>query len=65
VGINEKLLKRTAAKLKSMELYMLEDCKLQDLFMKEFKSNLERFLRKKEIRKLVQPEKEVNEFTEE
>ena len=60
IGINEKLLKRTPAKLKQVEAYLVEEGKTLEIFMKELRSNLDKFLKKKEVKKILEGTHEDN-----
>lgn len=49
-------------KLKVVEAHVIEETKILDLFQKEFKANIDTFLQKKNVKKMM-AEKDLNEFT--
>lgn len=51
-GVNEKLIKSSNVKIVSMQSYMNEESKLLKLFGDELKNNIEKFIGKKELKKL-------------
>ena len=59
-GINERLIKNNVTRLQSDQPYTNEENKLLKLFGDELKNNIEKFIGKKELKKLKE-----NEFTEE
>jgi hypothetical protein len=53
VGINEKLLKRTNLKLRSIETHIAEEEKILNLFQREFKAAIDKTLKKKDLQRIL------------
>ena len=51
-GVNEKLIKSSSVKLQALQTYVNEESKLLKLFGDELKNNIEKFIGKKELKKI-------------